>query len=130
VAPASTPDDPPPDPDDRATRIALLRELAAADPGDATAHFLLGRELLLAREPQAAARAFEAAVRAQPEYTAAYRQLGGALEADAQYEAAARVYRAGIDVANRTHDVQTGKEMAALLKRLARDHGLEDTESS
>jgi tetratricopeptide (TPR) repeat protein len=126
VAPASSPAAP----DDRAGRLALLRELAAADPGDATAQFLLGRELLAAHEAAEAARAFEAAVRAQPDYTAAYRQWGGALEASSRFDDAARAYRAGVDVAKRTGDVQSGKEMAALLKRLARDHGVAEPGST
>jgi tetratricopeptide (TPR) repeat protein len=121
VAPA-----PPPGPsDDRSDRIAALRELAAADPGDATAQFLLGRELLAAHEPLDAAHAFEAAVRAQPDYSAAWRQLGSALEAAGQLDAAARAWRIGVEVASRTGDLQSGKEMVALGKRLARDHGID-----
>lgn len=120
MAPASSPE---PD-DERAGRIAALRELTAADPADATAHFLLGRELWAAGDPVAAADAFADAARAQPDYAAAWRQWGGALEAAGRLGEAAAAWRAGVDVAKRTGDLQTGKEMAALLRRLERDHGV------
>jgi len=111
---------------ERSDRIAALRALTSAEPGDATAHFLLGRELLAVGDPVAAAQAFAAAVRAEPDYTAAWRQWGGALAAAGRNEEADEAWRHGIEVANRTQDVQTGREMIALRKRLARDHGIPD----
>jgi tetratricopeptide (TPR) repeat protein len=120
VAPAPSPEDP----DERTARLDALRALARAEPDDATTHFLLGRELFAARAFDEAAGAFAAAVRAEPNYTAAYRQWGGALEAAGRRDEAAAAWRTGIDVADRTQDLQTGKEMTALLKRLARDHGI------
>jgi len=121
------PDPTPTSPDDPGARIAILRELATADPDDATTHFLLGRELLAAREAAEAARAFAAAIRARPDYTAAYRQLGNALEADGRVAEARNAYRQGVEIANRTHDLQAGKEMTAFLKRLDRDSGSEES---
>ena len=102
------------------TRIALLRQLAAESPDDATTHFLLGRELLAHGHAAEAMGAFEAAIRAQPDYAAAYRQLGNAMEAAGRREAAAETYRRGIAVAERTQDVQAGREMNAFLKKLER----------
>jgi cytochrome c-type biogenesis protein CcmH/NrfG len=109
-----------------AARIELLRGLAEADPGDASTHFLLGRELLTHGRSGEAADAFRSALKADPDYTAAYRQLGNALEQCDRHTEAAAIYRAGVEVAGRTHDLQAGKEMQAFLKRLARDHGLRD----
>ena len=105
-------------------RIETLRALAAADPSDGAAWFLLGRELLGANRAGEAVAAFESALAAQSDYTAAFRQLGNALEACGRYEDAAATYRRGIEVAERTHDLQTAKEMGAFLKRLARDRGI------
>ena len=102
------------------TRIALLRELAAADPDDATTWFLLGRELLSHGHAAEAADAFEGAIRANPDYAAAYRQLGNAHEAAGRAGAAEEIYRRGVEVAARTHDLQAGKEMNAFLTRLSR----------
>ena len=107
-----------PEPD---ARLALLRELVAADPADATAHFLLGRELLAAARAAEAADAFRAAIAANPDYAAAYRQLGNALEQAGRPADAAETSRRGVEVAERTHDLQAGKEMNAFLKRMARD---------
>jgi tetratricopeptide (TPR) repeat protein len=106
-------------------RIDLLRQLADSEPNDATTWFLLGRELLAAGRAAEAVAALEGAVRADPDYTAAYRQLGNALEATGRLDDAAGAYRAGAAVAARTQDLQAGKEMQAFLRRLARDHGIE-----
>jgi len=103
-----------------AERIALLRALVAADPADATAQFLLGRELAANGQAAEAAEAFAFAIVADPEYTAAYRQLGNTLEASGRAEAAAETYRRGVEVAERTKDLQAGKEMRAFLKRMQR----------
>jgi tetratricopeptide (TPR) repeat protein len=111
--------------DERAeVRIEALRALTAADPEDSPSWFLLGRELAVAGRHGEAAEAFRMATVANPDYTAAYRQRGNALEADGRYEEAADVYGRGIEVAERMRDLQTGKEMAAFLKRLARDRGI------
>jgi len=102
-------------------RITTLRILAEAEPGDATTWFLLGRELLLAQDATGAADAFRHAIEADPDYSAAYRQLGNALEASGLVDEAIAVYTKGVEVAGRTHDLQAGKEMNAFLKRIARD---------
>ena len=103
------------------TRIALLRALAAETPDDATTWFLLGRELLSRGHATQATEAFESAIHADPDYAAAYRQLGNAQEAAGLADAAAETYRRGVEVAARTNDLQAGKEMNAFLTRLARD---------
>ena len=114
-------DDTPTEPDATEARLALLRELAAEDPDDATTHFLLGRELLGHGRAAEAIPAFESAIRADADYAAAYRQLGNALEQAGRAEEAAATYRRGVDVAARTNDLQAGKEMNAFLKRLSRE---------
>ncbi len=118
--------DPPDDvaPTDRSepdARIALLRALAAESPDDATTLFLLGRELASAGHADEAAASFAAAIAADADYAAAYRQLGNALEAVGRSIEAADVYRRGTAVAERTNDLQAGKEMRAFLKRMERD---------
>jgi Flp pilus assembly protein TadD len=106
---------------DPESRIALLRSLAAESPGDPTTLFLLGRELASIGRAGEAVAAFSAAITADPHYTAAYRQLGNALEAAGRTDEAAAAYLAGAEVAERTHDLQAGKEMRAFLKRIERD---------
>ena len=101
-------------------RIEMLRQLVAEDPADASAAFLLGRELLNAALPVEAIAAFAAAIGADPDYAAAYRQMGNAQETAGHVDDAIATYRRGIAVAERTNDLQAGKEMNAFLKRLAR----------
>ena len=104
-----------------AARIALLRALAAESPDDATTLFLLGRELVAGGLADEAAAAFAAAIVADADYTAAYRQMGNALEAAGRSAEAADAYRRGAAVAERTNDLQAGKEMRAFLRRMERD---------
>ena len=101
-------------------RLETLRLLAESDPSDATTWFLLGRELAV-ESPAEAADAFRRAIEADPDYSAAYRQLGNALEACGAIDDAVLAYQKGVEVAERTHDLQAGKEMNAFLKRIARD---------
>lgn len=105
-------------------RLDQLRQLAAADPGDALTRFLLGREFAARGLDRDAAVAFRETLRLDPRYTAAYRQLGNSLERLSQPEEAAGVYRAGVRMAAETGDLQAGKEMAAFLKRLERDRNI------
>lgn len=106
-----------------ADRIAALRELVAADPEDALTRFMLGRELLAAGQPVEAVTELETAVRLSPDHTASWRWLGQALEAAGRRDDAARIYREGIEVAERTRDLQTGKEMKVFLGRLDKYSG-------
>lgn len=104
-------------------RLQRLRELAAADPQDALACFLLGREAAGQGLHEEARAAFAAAVERDPRYTAAYRHLGNALEQLGRPAEAAAVYARGARVGEETGDLQAGKEMRAFLRRLARDRG-------
>lgn len=106
--------------DELATRLELLRTLVELDPADAAAHFLLGRTLLDAGRAVEAIASFEAAIRADANYAAAYRQMGNAQEAAGRVDDAVATYVRGVAVAERTNDLQAGKEMNAFLRRLAR----------
>ena len=108
----------------REDRLEKLRELAASEPDDALARFLLGREASGQGLHEEARAAFAAAVEIDPHYTAAYRHWGNALEALARYDEAAVVYARGTRVAERSGDLQAGKEMGAFLKRLERERGV------
>ena len=101
-------------------KVTVLRQLAEADPSDAATWFLLGRELMALGRALEAVEAFRGAIAATPDYAAAFRQLGNALEAAGRTDEAVATYREGVAVAERTHDLQAGKEMNAFLKRIAR----------
>jgi predicted Zn-dependent protease len=99
-------------------RIESLREIVAAEPEDALARFMLGKELLDRGLAAEAAAELAEAVRLNPDHTASWRWYGQALEAAGLVEEARLVYRLGIEVSERTGDLQTGKEMKVFLGRL------------
>lgn len=100
-------------------RIAELEELVADEPDDATARFMLATELAKAGEHVSAAEHFRAVIAQDHDYTAAWRGLGRALIATGDVEQAKAVFTEGLTVAERTRDYQSGKEMAAFLRRAA-----------
>ena len=105
-------------------RLEQLRELARTAPDDQVTQFLLGREATGRGLHEEARDAFHAAVEIDPHYAAAYRHWGNALESLGQFDEAATVYARGVRVAERSGDLQAGKEMSAFLKRLERDRGV------
>ena len=105
-------------------RLRQLHGLVEADPQDALSRFLLGRELIGAGRFEEARHSFAEAIRLQPDYTAAYRQLGNCHEKLEQFSEAASAYARGVAVAGETGDLQAGKEMQAFLRRLERDRGI------
>ncbi len=101
-------------------RVGALRSFLKREPDDATAWYGLGRALLDLKRPGEAADAFRRALAAKPDYTAAQRDLGQSLLAVGESAAAAEAFRAGIALAERTGDLQTGREMAVFLRRAER----------
>ncbi len=98
-------------------RAAQMRGMLEKDPEDATLWFGLGRTLLELSHPHQAVDAFEHATRIDPDYTAAVRDLGRAhLEDDNPCEAA-RVFAHAIALAEKTGDLQTGREIHVFLRR-------------
>lgn len=63
----------------------------------------------------------EAAVRLDPEYSAAWKLLGKILAESGRKERAAETYRRGIEVAEKRGDQQAAKEMRVFLRRLERE---------
>ncbi len=102
-------------------RIKQLEALVNSEPGNPLFRYTLGMEYLKVGEYANAAAALREAVRLNPEYSAAYRELGRALEKDRQTGEAAQVYQSGIAIANRQGDLQTAKEMEVFLKRIRKE---------
>jgi tetratricopeptide (TPR) repeat protein len=111
--------------EERATR---MRELLARERDDATTWFGLGQTLLALGRPAEAVEALGEAVRLRPSYTAAHRDLGRALLEAGRPEEADRVLERGARVAEETRDLQTGREIAVLLGRIARKEAPRETE--
>jgi len=106
-------------------RAEGLRELVDEDPDDTTTRFMLANELARLGEHAEAAAHFGAILERDADYTAAYRGLGRARIALGDLAGARAVFTVGIAVAERTGDIQSGREMESFLRRYVEggDHG-------
>jgi Tfp pilus assembly protein PilF len=100
--------------------IANLEALLAKGSDSATLRLALSSRYLDVGDAAAAARHAEAAVRLDPEYSAAWRALGQALTAAGRPDDARASYDRGVEVAERRGDRQAAKEMRVFSKRLQR----------
>jgi tetratricopeptide (TPR) repeat protein len=101
-------------------RAARMREILARDRADEVTWFGLGQTLLALGRPTEAVEALGEAVRLRPDYTAAHRDLGRALLEAGRPDEAAVVLERAAEVAERTRDLQTGREIAVMLGRLSK----------
>ena len=97
----------------------LLKLIGTARDG-ALLRFSLGSEYLKLQEFESAAASFRAAVERDPQYSAAWKLLGTALDRSGHPEQALEAYRQGIAVAESRGDKQAAKEMAVFARRLAK----------
>jgi Tfp pilus assembly protein PilF len=102
-----------------ATRQNLLKMLAAGRD-NALLRFSLGNEYLKEGDTAPAVEHLRAALGHDPNYSAAWKQLGRALEASGELSEALIAYRDGIAVAERKGDKQAAKEMAVFARRIER----------
>jgi len=89
-------------------------------PDDPVVRFGLAGAYLDAGLAEEAVTQYREAVRLKPDYTAAYRGLGRALEKAGQPDEARAAYARGLEVAQQTGDLQTKKEIEVFLRRLGR----------
>lgn len=80
--------------------------------------YALGCEYLKAGDPARAAEHLGKAVALEPDYSAAWKQLGRAQSDAGLEDQAMDTYRRGIRVANERGDIQAAREMTVFLKRL------------
>jgi len=101
-----------------ARRVEELEALIQADPDDRDLWFLLGKALLDAEQPVQAIERLAEAARRNPGLAAIRRLWGEALRAAGRPAEARQVWTDGIALAERTGDLQAGKEMKALLRKI------------
>ena len=101
--------------------IARLEALLAKGGDAAALRLALASRYLDAGDAQGAVRHAEAAVRLDPEYSAAWKALGRALTAANRRADALSAYERGAVVAEKRGDGQAAKEMRVFSKRLQRD---------
>jgi DNA-binding SARP family transcriptional activator len=99
--------------------IANLEALLAQGGDGAALRLALASRYLDAGDAAAAVTHAEAAVRLDPEYSAAWKALGRALTVVGRRDDALRTYERGIEVAERRGDQQAAKEMRVFSKRLS-----------
>ena len=104
--------------------LANLLKMLEAGRDNALIRFSLGNEYLKGGDGAQAVEHLRAAVRHDPNYSAAWKLLGRALEAGNAPEEALAAYRSGIAVAEKKGDKQAAKEMAVFARRLERKLGL------
>jgi predicted Zn-dependent protease len=95
-----------------------LESMLASGRDDALLRYTLGNECLKAGDLTAAVDHLGKAVARDPGYTAAWRQLGRALEHSGNASGALEAWEAGREAAATHGDVQAGKEMAVFMRRL------------
>jgi Tfp pilus assembly protein PilF len=100
--------------------IANLEALLERGGDSAVLRLALASRYLDAADPAAAVRHAEAAVRLDPEYSAAWKALGQALTAAGRNTDALAVYERGIQVAEGRGDRQAANEMRVFSRRLQR----------
>ena len=104
-------------------RIAEFKEVAELMPDDPVVRFGLAGAYLDAGQPEEAVLEYRETIRLKPDYSAAHRGLGRALEKAGRLAEAEAAYAAGLEVAARTGDLQTKKEIEVFLRRLEKSRG-------
>ena len=105
------------------SRLEALKAMAEKKPGDAMIQYGLGTEYRKAGDLAAAAEAFKATVEINPEYTAAWQELGSVLAAMDDRAGAIRVLREGVETADRTGAWKAREHMKRILEELEASGG-------
>ena len=98
--------------------LANLLKMLEAGRDNALLRFSIGNEYLKMGDAGAASEHLRAAVEHDPGYSAAWKQLGRALETAEALPDALEAYRKGIAVAERKGDKQAAKEMTVFARRI------------
>jgi predicted Zn-dependent protease len=98
--------------------IETLKKMLNQGQDSAILRFGLGHALFKAGESQEAVEHLKAAVKFDPEYSAAWKILGRALADIGEAAQAIEVYQKGIAIAEKKGDRQAVKEINVFLKRL------------
>jgi tetratricopeptide (TPR) repeat protein len=86
-----------------ASRIEILQQLLAQNPGSSFARYGLAMEHLKSGDLGSAAAEFEALLKADPGYAAAYFHGGQTLEKLGRFDDASDYYRRGMEVVTDPH---------------------------
>lgn len=100
-------------------RIEALEKMLDGPRDGALLRFSLGNEYLKAGAPAQAGKCFQAAVDRDPQYSAAWKALGKALNEAGDAAGALKAYEQGIVIAEARGDIQAAKEMKVFARRIS-----------
>lgn len=100
------------------SKINDFLELAELTPEDELVHYGLAQEYMRFGKFENAAASLRRVIELKPDYAAAYRELGKALERGGKFEEAKDAFLEGRRLAELHGDGQTVKEINVYLKRL------------
>jgi Tfp pilus assembly protein PilF len=98
------------------SRLETLKEILKKDPGDSFSRYALGLEYVSVSMPELARRIFEELIMEQPEYLAAYYQLGKLYELLGENDLASQTYKSGMKIAELQNDGHTRQELEEALE--------------
>jgi len=98
--------------------ISSLENMIAKGQDSAMLRLTLARLLVRAEQLNEAATHLKSAVKQDPDYSAAWRELGAVLRTLGQNDAALAAWRTGIEIARSKGDKQSEKEMGVYVRRL------------
>ena len=98
--------------------IQSFEKMLASGKDNALLRFSLGNEYMKLNDPQTAAQHLQQAVKHDPDYSAAWKVLGKALNDSGHLAEALDAYRLGVVVAEKKGDKQAAKEMTVFAKRI------------
>jgi uncharacterized protein HemY len=102
------------------SKLKQLEDLVKQNPNNALMHYTLGIEYLGTNEGKKAIAVLKEAINLEPDYSAAYRELGKAFMNSNLKKEAVEIFNKGIAVAEEKGDIQTAKEMHVFLKRISK----------
>jgi len=100
------------------TRREILESFVAEDPNDSFSRYALALELEKESGAQEAVAQLKEVISRDPNYVAAYQQLGRLLAQSELIDEAREVYRRGIELASRSGDQRSRNEMQDSLAML------------
>jgi tetratricopeptide (TPR) repeat protein len=107
----------------KSAALASFERMLASGKDSALLRFSIGNEYAKAGDWPSAVEPLAKAVAMDPQFTAAWKIYGRALQENGRPREALAAYRAGIDVAARKGDRQAEKEMQVFARRIERALG-------
>jgi len=97
------------------TRLEQLKQMLAQEPNDEFLQYAIAIEYFSANNFEKAIACFKNILHSNPEYLAAYYQIGKCYEELKQYDNAKSIYTKGIELAQKQNKIKTLNELREAL---------------